>query len=237
VRRAVAILVVLAGWAAVQAPAGTKPTTIAVTAGKPTEFVFKLSKTSFIRPGPVLFKVSNKGEGQHSFKLCSNPKGGTANACVGKATRQIQPGETVSLTVTLKKGAYEYVSGSRAEAGVGMKGQIGVGIKAPSGVTPVTSSAPKTCASPQSTTVNVNEFDFGFTLVPNAVHCGTVTFMQTNTAGTTHNFAINGISGEEIDVGETTTFQTTLLPGKYRYVCQVPDHVGLGMSGTLVVSG
>ena len=59
------------------------PITITVTAGKPTEFGFKLSKTSGVPVGKVIFKVTNKGKIPHSFKICNSPNGGTANTCVG----------------------------------------------------------------------------------------------------------------------------------------------------------
>ena len=62
-------------------------------AGKPTEFGFKLSKTSGIAAGKVIFKVTNKGKIPHSFKICNGTKGGTANTCVGQCDPQHRPGQ------------------------------------------------------------------------------------------------------------------------------------------------
>ena len=45
-------------------------TTINVTAGKPTEFHFILSKASAKR-GIIVFKITNKGSIPHDFKFCS----------------------------------------------------------------------------------------------------------------------------------------------------------------------
>ncbi len=104
------------------------PTTITVTAGKPTEFGFKLSKTSGVPVGKVIFKVTNKGKIPHSFKICNSPSGGTANTCVGHATPNINPGKSATLTVTLTKGKHEYLCTVPGHAAGGMKGVLGVGV-------------------------------------------------------------------------------------------------------------
>jgi plastocyanin len=245
-------LIVLLGltWLLGAAPAlAATTTTITVTAGKPSELSFKLSKTSPIAPGNVVFKVTNRGKSKHSFKICTHSSSGPANlACAGKATKVLAPGATESVKVALKLGTYSYFSTVKGEANAGMQGQIGVGITLPP-VLPATpiktgtssatgaAAAATTCASPQSTTINVNEFDFAFTLSSSTVHCGKVTFVQTNTGSTTHNFAINGISGALIDTAQTTTFTTTLNPGTYRYICDVTEHAAQGMTGRLTVTG
>jgi nitrite reductase (NO-forming) len=244
-RRAVATFLVLAGLATAQA-AARAPTTIAVTAGKPVELSFRLSKSSLIPVGAVIFKVTNEGRAGHSFKLCSSPKGGTTNSCTGKSTGILQPGRSLSLKVTLTKGVYEYLSTVPGEAGAGMKGLIGVGMKAPvvtAATAPAVSNAAgaaptaTVCAHPQSTTVNVNEFDFGFTLSSSSIPCGTLTFVQTNTGKTTHNFAIANKSGAMIESGQSTSFDIVLSPGIYAYVCEVPQHAAMGMTGRLTVTG
>ena len=51
-----------AAWSA------TKATTVTVTAGKPTEFGFKLS-TKTVKHGAVTFKVTNSGAIPHDFKI------------------------------------------------------------------------------------------------------------------------------------------------------------------------
>ena len=99
-------------------------TTVTVTAGKPSEFGFQLSAKS-VPHGSVTFKVTNKGAINHDFKLCT--KGGTANACAGKATAVLSPGKSATLTVTIAKaGMYEYLCTEPGHAAGGMKGQLKV---------------------------------------------------------------------------------------------------------------
>jgi uncharacterized cupredoxin-like copper-binding protein len=100
-------------WALPAAATQSAPraTTISVTAGSPSEFKFKLSKTS-APAGSVTFNVSNKGNLPHDFKIA------------GKKTPLIQPGKTAKLTVTLKKGANAYLCTVSGHAAAGMKGTL-----------------------------------------------------------------------------------------------------------------
>jgi uncharacterized cupredoxin-like copper-binding protein/mono/diheme cytochrome c family protein len=118
------------GTAAPKTTAPKKATgvTVIVTAGKPTELAFKLSKKQ-ITPGKVTFKVTNQGRLPHTFKICSSPKGGGANACKGKVTKSLAHGKSATLVVTLAKGQYEYLCTIPGHAAAGMKGIIGVGVK------------------------------------------------------------------------------------------------------------
>ena len=106
--------------------AGVRATVVTVTAGKPTEFGFKLS-TSTIRSGTVTFRVTNEGALPHDFKVCANSAGGTANACAGKTTTLINPGSSATLNVTFSKsGRYEYLCTVSGHAAAGMKGNLTV---------------------------------------------------------------------------------------------------------------
>jgi nitrite reductase (NO-forming) len=101
-------------------------TSVTVLAGKPSEFRFKLSKTK-VHHGKVAFKVVNKGLLPHTFKICSSPKGGHANACKGKSTKLISPGKSTTLVyVFTKKGTYEYICTVAGHAAAGMKGDLKV---------------------------------------------------------------------------------------------------------------
>jgi len=88
-----------------------KATTIAVIAGKPTEFHFTLSKKS-VAKGSVTFKIANKGKLAHDIKIA------------GKKSRMIQPGKSATLKVTLKKGKLKYQCTVPGHAAAGMRGTL-----------------------------------------------------------------------------------------------------------------
>src|SRR5262245_22045136 len=91
-------------WGALSASGGVShsassaPQTVTVTAGKPTELMFKLSKKK-VNPGTVTFKITNQGSLPHTFEICSSNKGGTANSCKGKVTKSLAHGKSAILTV------------------------------------------------------------------------------------------------------------------------------------------
>ena len=119
-----AMTAVLAIFAAIPAIAGatTKGTSVTVTAGKPTEFGFKLS-TKTVKHGAVTFKVTNSGAIPHDFEICASSKGGTATACKGAVTKMLSPGQTATLNYTFKTaGKYEYLCTVPGHAAGGMKG-------------------------------------------------------------------------------------------------------------------
>jgi uncharacterized cupredoxin-like copper-binding protein len=98
-------------------------TRVAVTAGKPTEFGFKVSKKTFPH-GAVTFTVTNLGTLPHDFKICASAKGTSKpNTCTGKATKLIAPKAKATLAYTFKtKGTYEYLCTVPGHAVAGMKG-------------------------------------------------------------------------------------------------------------------
>jgi cytochrome c6 len=105
-----------------------KATVVTVTAGKPSELGFKLSKSSNIAAGTVTFKVTNSGTLSHDFKICTKAvKSSTANSCTGKVTPMLAKGKSATLTLTLAKGEYEFLCTVAGHASAGMKGLIGVG--------------------------------------------------------------------------------------------------------------
>jgi uncharacterized cupredoxin-like copper-binding protein len=111
-------------WA-LPAGARTSATVVNVTAGK-SGFSFALS-TKTVPHGAITFKVKNAGGFPHSFKVCSSPKGGSANSCDGKGTPTIAPGASATLSVTFtKKGSYEYLCTVPGHAANGMKGILKV---------------------------------------------------------------------------------------------------------------
>jgi uncharacterized cupredoxin-like copper-binding protein len=88
-------------------------TVVNVTAGKPSELKFTLSKKT-VAKGVVTFKVVNRGALEHDFKVG------------GKVTAKLKPGKTATLRVTLKKGKAAYLCTVPGHAAAGMKGVLTV---------------------------------------------------------------------------------------------------------------
>ncbi len=99
---------------------------ITVTAGKPSEFGFKLSAKT-VAHGVVTFTITNGGNVPHDFKVCSKATTVKADTCAGKGTTLIVPGSTKTLKVTfLKAGSYEYLCTVAGHAIAGRRGPIKV---------------------------------------------------------------------------------------------------------------
>jgi uncharacterized cupredoxin-like copper-binding protein len=111
----IALASVAAAALAIALPAtgASGASTVTVTAGKPSELKFTLSKTS-VPAGAVTFKVTNKGVSPHDFKIA------------GKKSAMVRPGKTVVLAVTLKKGKAAYLCTLPGHAAAGMKGTLTV---------------------------------------------------------------------------------------------------------------
>ena len=113
-RMRLTIGVAVAGLAlAGSALAAPTATTVTVTAGKPSERKFTLSKRS-VPAGTVTFKVANKGKTTHDFKIA------------GKKTKMLAAGKTATLRVTLKKGKAAFLCTVPGHAAAGMKGTLTV---------------------------------------------------------------------------------------------------------------
>jgi plastocyanin len=201
-------------------------TTITVTAGKPSEYGFTLSKST-VAVGTVVFKVVNRGKVRHSF------------AIAGKKTPSLAPGKSGSLSVVFRKAArYAYSSTVPGQAAAGMKGGFVVTAK-PAPATPKPAPTPVAtqggaqestpCASPASTTVSVKMYEFGFIVSPSTVPCGTVRFDVTNTGMIAHTFDVqtttaSGVvafgGGRTLLPNESTTSTATYTKtGVYQYQC------------------
>ena len=89
-------------------------TTVNVTAGKPSEFHFILSKKTIVK-GRTTFKVTNKGTIEHNFRIA------------GKKTVLIKPGKTATLKVTFTRaGKFPFLCTVPSHAAAGMKGTLTV---------------------------------------------------------------------------------------------------------------
>jgi uncharacterized cupredoxin-like copper-binding protein len=109
-----AAVAVSAAFAAVASGSslGQAASTVTVTAGKPSELAFTLSKKTAAK-GLVTFTVTNKGKLSHDFKIA------------GKKTPLIKPGKTTPLKVTFAKaGKYSFLCTVPGHAAAGMKGVL-----------------------------------------------------------------------------------------------------------------
>ncbi len=95
-------------------PAQQQKTVVAVTAGKPTEFRFTLSKRTVVK-GVTVFTVTNRGAVRHDFKIA------------GKKTPNLAAGRSATLKVVLAKpGKYPFLCTLPGHAAGGMKGVLTV---------------------------------------------------------------------------------------------------------------
>ena len=166
-RTALAAMALAAGYGTALAAtreSASLPGVVVVTAGKPTELAFTLSKASALpwktgaATATVTFKVTNRGSLPHQFTVCSKAvPSAKLNSCTGAGTKLLGPGETVALKVTFRHpGTYEYLSKLAGEAAKGMKGLIGVGVSlggtTPSPTTTPASTVKTSTATPTTTT-------------------------------------------------------------------------------------
>ena len=126
-RYSLLVAAVLALVAVAVAQANRSAASVAVTAGKPSEFKFKIGVKS-VAHGVVTFKITNGGGLPHDFKVCSaSTKTAAALTCAGHGTALISPGSSKTLKVTFKKaGTYEYLCTVTGHAAAGMKGLLKV---------------------------------------------------------------------------------------------------------------
>jgi uncharacterized cupredoxin-like copper-binding protein len=101
---------------AAPASASTSKTTVKATE---TDFHIALSKSSF-KPGKYVFDAVNKGQTTHALMI-------TGPGIKMAMTRDIQPGQSATLAVTLKKGAYDIYCPVPGHKALGMNVNINVG--------------------------------------------------------------------------------------------------------------
>jgi uncharacterized cupredoxin-like copper-binding protein len=101
---------------AAPASASTSATTVKATE---TDFHIALSKTSF-KAGKYVFNAVNKGQTTHALMI-------TGPGLKMAMTKDIQPGQSATLAVTLKKGAYDIYCPIPGHKALGMNVNINVG--------------------------------------------------------------------------------------------------------------
>jgi uncharacterized cupredoxin-like copper-binding protein len=100
------------------APASASTSTTTVKAVE-TDFHIALSKTSF-KAGKYVFNAVNKGQTTHALMI-------TGPGIKMAMTKDIQPGQSATLAVTLKKGAYDIFCPIPGHKALGMNVNINVG--------------------------------------------------------------------------------------------------------------
>lgn len=90
-------------------------------------------------------------------------------------------------------------------------------------------------AAPQKVTVLM--YDFRFKLSKPSVKVGKVTFTVINKGHSIHNFAVPGVRNSPfLAPGTQKTYTVTFRKaGTFHYLCTVPRHAELGMTGDLIV--
>jgi uncharacterized cupredoxin-like copper-binding protein len=114
-------------------PAAASTNTTSVKAVE-TDFHIALSKNSF-KPGKYVFDAVNKGHTTHALMI-------TGPGIKMDMTKDIQPGQSATLAVTFKKGAYDIYCPIPGHKALGMNVNINVG-----GVTTGSASTAKTNSS------------------------------------------------------------------------------------------
>lgn len=100
----------LGGGSAAASPSATPATTVRVTA---KDFSFALSART-ITHGRIKFVIRNSGRALHDF------------AIAGRRSKEVGPGKTTTLIVTLRPGRYPYRCTVDSHAELGMKGVLRV---------------------------------------------------------------------------------------------------------------
>jgi len=115
-----AALAALAAGATVlsAAPASASTSSTSVKAVE-TDFHIALSKSS-LKPGKYVFDAVNKGQTTHALMI-------TGPGIKMAMTKNIQPGQSATLAVTLKKGAYDIFCPIPGHKALGMNVNINVG--------------------------------------------------------------------------------------------------------------
>ncbi len=88
------------------------------------------------------------------------------------------------------------------------------------------------------TTLDVSLQDYR--IVPNALSAkaGAVTFTVHNDGQSPHDFVIRdqNVRTKKLDPGQRESVTTSLKAGTYTFICSIPGHESLGMTGTLTIA-
>src|SRR5207249_2318323 len=93
-------------------------------------------------------------------------------------------------------------------------------------------------ATPQATTVAVDETEFKITTATTTFKAGQITFEAKNVGKIPHDLAVKqtGDKTKLIQPGGSATLKVTLKAGKYELYCTVPGHEAAGMKQNITVT-
>jgi uncharacterized cupredoxin-like copper-binding protein len=88
------------------------------------------------------------------------------------------------------------------------------------------------------TAISVAEKEWSITLATPTVKAGRITFTITNSGAIEHNFVIvqTKFEVDATQPGKSKSGTTTLKPGTYTIICNIPGHEEAGMKTTLTVT-
>lgn len=170
---------------------------------------------STVPAGPVVFRVVNKGKFPRDFRIA------------GKQTPKLATGRSTTLEFkSIEKGAHPYLSIGRAR----LSGSLG---------------AVPACTDPTASTVEVRMTRGTITLSKQAVPCGPVTFVVTNTdSSSAHRLGValvtsvhRQVVGPKLLPGQTrSTTVNFRSKGSIYYWCGEIEHDEAGEAGFLRVT-
>ena len=176
-----------------------------------------------IRPGPVTFRIINRGSMTHGFEMEADGDHSGPGGAEGFKfeTRLIEPGESIKVRLDLAPGTYEIECLVDGHDDLGMEGVLHVRRGARSGSGPPT--------RPAGNEVAIE----GFAFEPAALEVAAGTEVTwTNADPTEHTVTGDGFGSDNLAAGDRFSHRFR-RPGTYRYRCALHPE----MSARVTVTG
>lgn len=206
-----------------QSVAITTPVAKPVSVSMHDDFSFAPQSIRIPANVDVPISVTNEGFAQHDFQIVGTDY----------ATELLNNSQTETLTVNLPPGTYDVICSVPGHAESGMVATLTV--ESQDAVsTPAASGSAEQDVIVGVTMNDAFEFDPGILTIPANTN---VTLRISNEGFLQHGFQIVGTAyaTEEFHNGKSVDLVVNLPPGTYTFICPVPGHESLGMTGTLIV--